>query len=207
MIQNLGVPERIVPSNGPNWKICVAHRLDEIMQVSSLRAIAYMHEQSCPDDEEIDGNDFAGATHLIARLNGEPVGCVRLRWFAGFFKVERVAVLPRYRKSGLGAALLDASFELGAKKGYGHALGHVEPSIVGLWQRACGVTPRPERATLAFSDHEYVEVEKFIPKHEAAIHMDTDPMILLRPEGEWDQPGILDYSNNRLIPLRTARQA
>ena len=84
MIQNLGVPERIVPSNGPNWKICVAHRLDEIMQVISLRAIAYMHEQSCPYDEEIDGNDFAGATHLIARLNGEPVGCVRLRWFAGF---------------------------------------------------------------------------------------------------------------------------
>ena len=78
MIPNLGVPDRIVPSNGPNWKICVAHRLDEIMQVISLRAIAYMHEQSCPYDEEIDGNDFAGATHLIARLNGEPVGCVRL---------------------------------------------------------------------------------------------------------------------------------
>jgi len=207
MIPTTSLPERLVPSNGPKWEIRVAHRLDEIMQVISLRAIAYMHEQSCPYHEEIDGNDFAGATHLIARLNGEPVGCVRLRWFAGFFKVERVAVLPRYRKSGLGAALLDASFELGAQKGYGHALGHVEPSIVGLWQRACGVTPRPERATLAFSDHEYVEVEKFIPKKEAAIHVDTDPMILLRPEGEWDQPGILDHSNNRLIPLRTARQA
>jgi hypothetical protein len=69
------------------------------------------------------------------------------------------------------------------------------------------VTPRPERATLAFSDHEYVEVEKFIPKHEAAIHVDTDPMILLRPEGEWDLPGVLDRSNHRLIPLRAARQA
>ncbi len=207
MIGTTSAPKRLVPSNGPKWEISVAHRLDEIMQVISLRAIAYMHEQSCPYHEEIDGNDFAGATHLIARLNGEPVGCVRLRWFAQFFKVERVAVLPRYRKSGLGAALLDASFELGAQKGYGHALGHVEPSIVGLWQRACGVTPRPERPTLAFSDHEYVEVEKFIPKRSDAIHVNSDPMILLRPEGEWDHPGVLDHSNNRLIPLRTARQA
>ncbi len=207
MIPTTSVPERLVPSNGPKWEIRVAHRLDEIMQVISLRAIAYMHEQSCPYDEEIDGNDFAGATHLIARLNGEPVGCVRLRWFAQFFKVERVAVLPRYRKSGLGAALLDASFELGAQKGYGHALGHVEPSIVGLWQRACGVNPRPERANLAFSDHEYVEVEKFIPERPDAIHVNADPMILLRPEGEWDHPGVLDRSNERLIQLRAARQA
>ena len=207
MISTSGLGERLVPSNGPKWEIRVAHRLDEIMQVISLRAIAYMHEQSCPYDEEIDGNDFAGATHLIARLNNEPVGCVRLRWFAHFFKVERVAVLPRYRKSGLGAALLDASFELGAKKGYGHALGHVEPSIVGLWQRACGVSPRPGRANLAFSDHAYVEVEKFIPERDDAIHVNTDPMILLRPEGEWDHPGVLDRSNERLIPVRTARQA
>ncbi len=207
MIGTTSAPKRLVPSNGPKWEISVAHRLDEIMQVISLRAIAYMHEQSCPYHQEIDGNDFAGATHLIARLNGEPVGCVRLRWFAQFFKVERVAVLPRYRKSGLGAALLDASFDLGAQKGYGHALGHVEPSIVGLWQRACGVTPRPERPTLTFSDHEYVEVEKFIPKRSDAIHVNSDPMILLRPEGEWDHPGVLDHSNNRLISLRTARQA
>ncbi|GBF56943.1 acetyltransferase [Candidatus Phycosocius bacilliformis] len=207
MIPKADLPERLVPSNGPKWEITVAHRLDEIMQVISLRAIAYMHEQSCPYDEEIDGNDFAGATHLIARLAGEPVGCVRLRWFAQFFKVERVAVLPRYRKSGLGAALLDASFELGAKKGYHHALGHVEPSIVGLWNRACGVTARPGRPHLAFSDHEYVEVEKFLPGRDDAIHANSDPMVLLRPEGEWDHPGVLDRSNERLPPLRTARQA
>ncbi|WP_409515985.1 GNAT family N-acetyltransferase [Aquidulcibacter sp.] len=144
---------------------------------------------------------------MIARLNGEPVGCVRLRWFAGFFKVQRFAVLPRYRKSGLGAALLDASFELSAKKGYGHALRHVEPSIVCLWQRACGVNQRPGKTNLTFSNHDYVKVEKFIPKHDEAIHVDTDPMILLRPEGEWDLPGVLDRSYNRLIPLSTARQA
>lgn len=207
MIASPSLTERLIPSNGPNWEIRVAHRLDEIMQVISLRAIAYMHEQSCPYEEEIDGNDFAGATHLIARLNNEPVGCVRLRWFAEFFKVERVAVLPRYRKSGLGAALLEASFELGAKKGYTHALGHVEPTIVGLWQRACGVNPRPGRARLSFSDHDYVEVEKFIAPRADAIHPDSDAMILLRPEGEWDRPGVLDRSNERLNSLKAIRQA
>jgi GNAT superfamily N-acetyltransferase len=200
-------PERLVPSNGPKWEIKVAHRLDEILQVVALRAIAYMHEQTCPYEEEIDGNDFAGATHLVARINGEPVGCLRLRWFADFFKVERIAVLPRYRCTGLGASLLETAFELGAKKGYRHALGHVEPSIVGLWQRACGVSARPGRDNLRFSDHEYVEVEKFLSPHPNAIRNDSDPMVLLRPEGEWDTPGVLDESNLRVTPLRATRQA
>ena len=38
MIPTTSLPERLVPSNGPKWEIRVAHRLDEIMQVISLRA-------------------------------------------------------------------------------------------------------------------------------------------------------------------------
>lgn len=196
-----------IPSNGPKWDIRVARRIDEILQVISLRAIAYIHEQSCPYDEEIDGNDFAGATHLIARLDGEPVGCVRLRWFADFFKVERVAVLPRFRRGGLGAALLEASFDLGRRKGYALALGHVEPAIVSLWERACGVTERKGRTGLAFSGNVYVEVEKVLEPHAQAIRSDCDPMVLLRPEGDWDVAGVLDRSNDRIVPLKRARRA
>ena len=32
----------------------------------------------------IDGNDLAGATHLIARIGSQPVGVIRLRWFCDF---------------------------------------------------------------------------------------------------------------------------
>ena len=57
----------------------------------AIRGAIYMAEQRCPFEEEFDGNDFS-ATHLICHKNGEPVGCMRIRYFAGFAKLERLAV-------------------------------------------------------------------------------------------------------------------
>ena len=33
--------------------------------------------------------------------------------------------------------------------------------------------------------------------HPQALHIDTDPLILDRPEGDWDRPGPLDKSVKR----------
>jgi len=30
-----------------------------------------------------------------------------------------------------------------------------------------------------------------------AISMSDDPMLLVRPEGKWEQPGVLDFSRDR----------
>jgi hypothetical protein len=37
-----------------------------------------------------------------------------------------------------------------------------------------------------------------------AITLDSDPYIIIRPEGDWDRPGVLDASAGRAVtsPLR-----
>jgi hypothetical protein len=38
-----------------------------------------------------------------------------------------------------------------------------------------------------------------------AITLDSDPYVIIRPEGDWDRPGVLDISSGRPVtsPLRT----
>jgi hypothetical protein len=74
--------------------IRVVNGLDDMMRVAAVRSAVYIGEQSCPYDEEFDGNDLA-ATHLLALVDNEPAGCMRLRFFGDFAKLERLAVRKR----------------------------------------------------------------------------------------------------------------
>ena len=186
---------------GAVFTIDVARSLDQILKVIALRAIVYMSEQDCPYSEEVDGNDLAGATHLIAESGGEPVGCLRIRWFADFFKIERVAVLPSHRKEGIAAALMAQAIEIGSRKGYRRLCGHVSPHLLDYWGRNAGVRARPGRPRFSFSGIVYAEVERDLPKASDALTMDSDPLVLLRPEGAWDRPGPLERSEALSAPL------
>jgi predicted GNAT family N-acyltransferase len=177
--------------------VTVAHTLDEIMQAMAIRSQVYMGEQFCPYDEEFDGNDFAGATHLIARLGREPVGTVRMRWFCDFAKLERLTVTPAHRGGVVPRALLDAAFDLAARKGYRRVMGHTQRRLAPVLMRYGGVQVRKERPGFVFSDHEYVETIRELNPPDDAVNIDSDPMVLLRPEGVWDRPGVLDRSKER----------
>ena len=67
------------------------------MRVAAIRNSVYIGEQECPYEEEYDGNDLS-ATHLLAYIGDEPVGCLRLRFFADFAKFERIAIRKEFRK-------------------------------------------------------------------------------------------------------------
>jgi hypothetical protein len=56
---------------------------------------------------------------------------------------------------------------------------------------------RAGREQVDFSDHSYTELEFTLAPPEGAIGIDADPMVLLRPEGDWDRPGVLDRSLHR----------
>jgi predicted GNAT family N-acyltransferase len=182
----------------------VVRTLDQLPQIYALRGIVYMGEQECPFDEEFDGNDLSGATHLVARIGREPVGSIRIRWFAEFAKLERAAVLERFRDSGVAHALWEASAALAARKGYRRMLGHIEPHLLGFWERCAGFRLREGRAPFRFSDREYVEVIADLPARADAIGIDAPPLLLLRPEGAWDAPGVLDDSAARSVDARRA---
>jgi predicted GNAT family N-acyltransferase len=177
--------------------ISVVRSVDDLMQVFCVRSIVYMSEQTCPHDEEFDGNDLAGATHLIARRAGEPVGTVRLRWFSGFAKFERMCVRRECRGAGAAEALLRRACEIAARKGYRKVLVHAQEKRAPHWRKIAAMNVRRGRPRFSFSDVNYVEMELELPADGRAIDFDTRPMVLLRPEGAWDEPGVLDRSMRR----------
>jgi len=194
---NLAEPYQPVSLPKEAVTVTVASTLDDLMQVMAIRSQVYLGEQFCPYDEEFDGNDIAGATHLIARIGREPVGCVRLRWFADFAKLERLTVRPHSRGGTVPRALLDAAFELAAKKGYRRIMGHTQVRLAPVLKRLGKVDVREGRAPFTFSDHEYVETIRELTPPDDAVTIDSDPLVVLRPEGAWDRPGVLDRSAAR----------
>ena len=174
----------------------VARTLDDMQRVAVVRALVYMSEQACPYEEEFDGNDLAGATHLIAEVGNEPLGCLRLRWFAEFAKVERVCVRNGHRSGRVARVLMAGAIELIRRKGYTRFIGQVQAHLVPYWKRY-GFTHRIERGEFVFSDRAYAEMEARPDPHPQALTPDTAPLVLDRPEGEWDAPGPLDKSISR----------
>jgi len=171
--------------------------LDDFQMVAALRAAVFMSEQACPYEEEFDGNDLC-ATHFLLFDGRRPVGTLRVRWFADFAKLERIAILPseRGRMEGL-RVLLAEMFELVARKGYRRMLGQIQARLWPVWSRTFRCRLLPGRAPFWFSDFEYREIEIFVPAHPRALPMETDPYTIIRPEGAWDTPGVLDASAGR----------
>jgi predicted GNAT family N-acyltransferase len=188
----------VKPARADSISVRVVRSMDEMARVIAIRGAIYMGEQHCPFDEEFDGNDFS-ATHLICHKDGEPVGCMRIRYFAEFAKLERLAVRSEGRGSGLAGRLLDAAIELCRKKGYSVLYAHSQKRFLKVWEQR-GFRRMGERE-LVFSDFDYVEVKLETEKHPQYISLSDDPYVLIRPEGNWDTPGILEKSASRGVSL------
>jgi predicted GNAT family N-acyltransferase len=178
----------------------VVRSMDEMARVIAIRGAIYMSEQRCPFEEEFDGNDFT-ATHLICHKDREPVGCIRIRYFADFAKLERLAVRHEGRGSGLAGRILDAAIELCRKKGYSVLYAHSQKRFLKVWEQRG--FKRMGARELVFSDFDYVEVKLETQKHPQSITLSDDPYVIIRPEGRWDTPGILEKSASRGVCLPT----
>ena len=82
-------------TNPPSISIRIARDPNDLMLVTAIRAAVYLAEQDCPIEEEFDGNDLVAA-HFIGFVGTEPAGCLRVRFFGEFAKVERLAVRRSY---------------------------------------------------------------------------------------------------------------
>lgn len=174
----------------------IVSRLDQFVEAMSVRAMVYVDDQHCPYSEEFDGNDLS-ATHILVRLGDEPIATMRIRWFADFAKFERICVRAAHRKGDAVRVALDAAYEITRRKGFSRAIAHVEAALLPYWERAAGLKRRANRPSMVFSDREYFEVERILEPHPEKIGLATSALVLLRPEGRWDEPGILDRSARR----------
>jgi predicted GNAT family N-acyltransferase len=177
--------------------VTVARSLEDVMRVMTIRSAVYMAEQECPYEEEFDGNDFS-ATHLIGYVGNEPAACLRIRYFADFVKMERLAIRREFRKTRLAFKVVRAGIELCRAKGYRKIYGHSQKRLLNFWSRF-GFRPFEGSREFVFSDFDYVEVSLDMTPHPQAISIGIDPYIMIRPEGRWHVPGILERSAIRPV--------
>jgi predicted GNAT family N-acyltransferase len=195
------------PGDSGQIGVRVAHSLSDLMAVVAIRASVYMSDQLCPYNEEFDGNDFCSA-HLIGYVGKEPAGCIRARFFGDFCKLERLAVRADYRKTKLAFRIVRAGIELARKKGFRRVYGHVHERVLNFWTYF-GAKPLGPNRRLRFSDFTYTEMVIELDPHEDPITIDSDPYVIIRPEGEWHAKGVLDASSLRPVtsPLHDQKAA
>jgi predicted GNAT family N-acyltransferase len=177
--------------------VTMARSIEDLMRVVSVRSAVYIAEQECPYMEEFDGNDFC-ATHLLGYIGNEPAGCIRIRYFADFAKIERLAVRKEFRNTRLSFQLVRSAIDLCRVKGYRRLYGHAQKRLVNFWSRF-GFELFEGGQEIVFSDFDYVEMQMKTDKHPAAITIGIDPYMIIRPEGRWHRPGILEHSKSRPV--------
>lgn len=77
----------------------------DIAECLELRRIVFIEEQNVPEHEEVDGDD-PRCTHILARIDGIPMGAARFQYIGDKAKIQRVCVLKETRGTGLGAELI-----------------------------------------------------------------------------------------------------
>jgi hypothetical protein len=83
-------------------------------------------------------------------------------------------------------------------KGYQRLYGHSQKRLVNFWGRF-GFEILESGREFTFSDFDYVEIVLDASKHPQAISIGADPYLIIRPEGRWHEPGILEKSAARPV--------
>lgn len=79
----------------------------ELETVFSIREEVFVKEQQVAAEEEYDEFEET-STHFLATVDGMPAGTARWRYTDKGVKLERFAVLPSFRRMGVGQALVGA---------------------------------------------------------------------------------------------------
>jgi predicted GNAT family N-acyltransferase len=85
-------------------------RTEDLDACLALRRTVFVDEQKVPEELEVDGLDDE-AVHLLATVDGRPVGTARLFAKGDTGKIGRVCVLREARGAGVGVALIRAAVE------------------------------------------------------------------------------------------------
>jgi predicted GNAT family N-acyltransferase len=115
----------------------------DISACRALRRTVFIEEQGVSEADEIDDKD-GEAIHLLATVDGVPMGSARLLISGETGKIGRVCVLARARGTGLGAALMQAAVaELRRQPGVTRAKLGAQTHALGFYERLGFVAEGP----------------------------------------------------------------
>jgi len=81
-------------------------------------------------------------------------------------------------------------------KGYRRIYGRAQKDLLDYYVNM-GWRAMEGASEFFFSDHAYIEIVIDTEPNPEAVKLGVDPYILMRPEGQWDRPGVLDRSAAR----------
>ena len=169
------------------YRIKVVRDFEDMAKVFAIRGSAYFSDSEHLYAKHFDGNDFS-STHLIGFVDGEPVATVRIRYFSDFTRIERLAVRPTHRKSRISFKLAKAAFAFCRDKGYKRLSGVAREELVPFWSML-GFKIDASKAPIYIYGLPHFEMRLDYAETPNAVTAESHPLILLRPEGRWNQAG------------------
>jgi hypothetical protein len=94
--------------------------------------------------------------------------------------------------------VIQAGIEICRMKGYTRIYGQSERSMVD-WYGQFGFRVPNEARELVFSEFDFVEIVLDQPRSPEAVTIESDPYVIIRPEGRWHVPGVLEQSAARPV--------
>jgi GNAT superfamily N-acetyltransferase len=175
------------------YRIKVVRDFEDMAKVFALRASACFSDPEHLYSKHFDGSDFS-ATHLLGFVDGEPVGTIRIRYFADFTRIERLCVRPTHRKSRISFKLAKAAFAFCRDKGYKKLSGVAREELVPFWAML-GFKIDENQAPIHIYGLAHYEMKLVYPDAPNAITADSPPLQLLRAEGKWHSAGYHETVN------------
>ena len=166
-----------------NITLTIVRSDEDFAGMKHIRREVFVKEQGIPEEKEFDGNDFC-ATHILASVDGKPVGTMRIRYFSDFVKFERMAVLKDFRKTLVADKIMKKGFDFVSKKGYTSVYGVCKKELLNRWQK-CGYAPIEGAPKVIQNGMVLIPIRRQLEKNENALQITTHPFILNAKEDCW----------------------
>jgi hypothetical protein len=157
---------------------------ESLARAMAVRAVCFMEENGYPAEFVFDHNDYL-ATHVLVTADGEPIGSVRVRWFASFAQIERTGFRKAWRDPRIIKRTAEFIFEHAARKGYARVVTIAAPEYARLWTQMLGF--RREDGAPAVGPHgeELVKLVRDLAPRDDAVSLESDAARILAQEDAW----------------------
>lgn len=168
-----------------NIDISIATTIEDLYEMINVRKSVFVEEQNIPESKEFDGNDFTG-THILAKINNQTIGAMRIRYFGDFVKFERMAVLKEHRNQVVSEQIMQAGIDFVSQKGFRTIRGLCKKELLPRWEKS-GYEEIKGADHVKQNGIELIQIAYKIPENPHAIKLTDHPSILNKLEGNWQK--------------------